>query len=181
MRLTKVQYLMKMNHMNQQSKHKQLVKKKMKDYGGVMHEPFTRIKKELLKEVKALQPGDRVLVIGNSQCPQLCQKKDEKALMEFFQKHVYLPLPDYASMRLLWPGLVSRHHGALDVDFDLSTLAQLSEGYSAGTLNVVCRTLLSERRVAKLERKPLAVRVGTHTSFCLQQPLRNERCSPTSL
>jgi SpoVK/Ycf46/Vps4 family AAA+-type ATPase len=133
-------------------------KKKMKEYGGVIHEPFTRIKKELLKEVKALSPGDRVLVIGNSQCPQLCQKKDEKALMEFFQKHVYLPLPDYASMRLLWPGLVTRHQGSLDVDFDLSTLAQLSEGYSAGTINLVCRTLLSERRVAKLERKPLAVR-----------------------
>merc|ERR1719446_8407 len=28
-------------------------KKKMKEYGGTMHEPFTRIKKELLKETKA--------------------------------------------------------------------------------------------------------------------------------
>eukprot|EP00959_Pyramimonas_sp_CCMP1952_P168209 3514912-Pyramimonas_sp.AAC.1 len=109
----------------------------MKEYGGVMHEPFTRIKKELVKETKALAPGERVIIIGNTQQPYLCMKKDEKAFMEFFQKHVYVPLPDYASMRLLWPGLVARHTGRLEYEFDLSTLAHISEGYSVGTLNHV--------------------------------------------
>ena len=39
-------------------------KKKARELGGV--EPFSRIKKDLLKEIKALEPGDRVLVLGTS-------------------------------------------------------------------------------------------------------------------
>ena len=98
-----------------------------------------------------------MIVVGNSQMPQLCQKKDEKAFMDYFQKHVYFPLPDYASMRILWPGLIERAGGACLYEFDLSTLAQLSEGYSGGTINTVCRTVLTDRRINKLDRKPLGV------------------------
>jgi hypothetical protein len=35
-------------------------------------------------------------------------------------------------VQLIWPGLFARHGGKLAYDFDLSTLAQLSEGYAAG-------------------------------------------------
>jgi len=34
----------------------------------------------------------------------------------------------------LWPGLVERHGGHLAPEFDLSTLASLSEGYASGTI-----------------------------------------------
>ncbi len=34
----------------------------------------------------------------------------------------------------LWPGLVERHGGHLTPEFDLSTLASLSEGYASGTI-----------------------------------------------
>mgnify|MGYP001807560094 CR=1 FL=1 len=44
-------------------------------------EPFSRIKKELLKEAKTLAPGERVLVLGNSREPYLCAKKDEKVCL----------------------------------------------------------------------------------------------------
>eukprot|EP00878_Enallax_costatus_P017399 GHUV01018273.1.p1 GENE.GHUV01018273.1~~GHUV01018273.1.p1 ORF type:complete len:830 (+),score=314.81 GHUV01018273.1:156-2492(+) len=107
-------------------------KKKAKEFGG--QEPFSRIKKDLLRELKALGPGDRVLVMGCSREPWLAAKKDEKAFMGTWGKTLYLPLPDYASRRLIWPGLFARHGGKLQYDFDLSTLAQLSEGYSAGGL-----------------------------------------------
>jgi hypothetical protein len=60
--------------------------------------------------------------------------------MDYFQKHVYFPLPDYASMRILWPGLISRHDGKVEYEFDLSTLAHISEGYSVGVLNQVTIT-----------------------------------------
>jgi hypothetical protein len=32
----------------------------------------------------------------------------------------------------MWPGLFARHGGRLSYDFDLSTLAHLSEGYAGG-------------------------------------------------
>ncbi len=45
---------------------------------GPLQEPFNRIKKEMLKEVKGMGPGERVLLLGNSREPWLCTKKDEK-------------------------------------------------------------------------------------------------------
>ena len=69
-------------------------KKLSKELGGT--EAFDRIKKEMLMEMKRLGPEEQVLLFGCS-APQMCVKKDEKAFMGFFDKHIYLPLPRYAS------------------------------------------------------------------------------------
>lgn len=92
---------------------------------------------EWVQEMKQLKPGERVLVIGAASEPQLCVKKDEKALLGFFQKHIYLPAPDYASRKLLLPGLVARHGAAVDPDFDWPTLAQITDRYTSGQLDLV--------------------------------------------
>ncbi len=70
-------------------------KKRSKEFGGT--EAFNRIKKEMVKEMKGLGEEEQVLLIGCSAAPQMCVKKDEKAFMGFFDKHIYLPLADYAS------------------------------------------------------------------------------------
>ena len=70
-------------------------KKRSKEFGGT--EQFSRIKKELIKEMKGISADDQVLVIGCSSCPQICVKKDEKAFINFFEKHIYCPIPEYAS------------------------------------------------------------------------------------
>jgi hypothetical protein len=182
-------------------------------------EPFNRIKKELLKECKSLGPGDRVLILGNSREPCLATKKDEKAFMGFWSKHIFLPAPDYASRRvsvgaqghmfswtrrivwlcnartatdlhngeagragdrataltphahgalktgtqccapylplltpqLLWPSLVERHGGRLLIDFDLSTLALISESYTSGAIDMVVHSMLTKRRLERLK------------------------------
>jgi hypothetical protein len=92
----------------------------------------------MLQEMKQLKPGERVLVIGASSEPYLCAKKDERALMGFFQKHISLPVPDYASRKLLWAGLVERHGATAEYRFDWPTLAQISEGYTSGQIDLVC-------------------------------------------
>jgi hypothetical protein len=69
-----------------------------------LQEPYSRIKKELLKEVKALKLGERVLLVGNSSEPWLAAKKDEKGFMGFWDKVVHAPLPDYASRRVSGQG-----------------------------------------------------------------------------
>ncbi|KAK9817170.1 hypothetical protein WJX72_010626 [[Myrmecia] bisecta] len=130
-------------------------KKKMKEFGGT--EPFSRIKKELLKEVKALEPSDRVLIMCSSSEPHICVKKDEKAFISFFDKHIYLPLPDYASRRAIWAGLIERHGGKLPYEFDLSTLAHISDGYSSGTIDQVVRSMLTPRRLTRLSEQPLTI------------------------
>eukprot|EP00899_Mesostigma_viride_P008882 jgi/Mesvir1/17996/Mv09337-RA.2 len=129
-------------------------KKKIKEQGG--QEPFNRIRKALVKETNTLTPGDRVLIIGNSAKPYLAAKAtDSKNFMNFFTKHIYCPLPDYASYRLLWPGLVERAGGRLSYEFDLSTVAHISEGCTAGDIVKVCNALLTARRVSKIAERPL--------------------------
>lgn len=129
-------------------------KKKLKEFGSA--EPLNRVKKEFLKEVKTMAKGERVLILGASSEPHLCVKKDQKALVDFFQKHVHCPLPDYASRRKLWPTLVERYGGgALTHEFELSSLAHISEGYAPGMMANVVRTLLTNRRIEKLPRVPL--------------------------
>lgn len=123
-------------------------KKKLKEFGST--EPFNRIKKELLKECKALQPGERVMVVGNSSEPYLCVKKDEKAFLAFWNKTLFLPVPDYASLKVLWPGLFERHKGRLPHTFDLSTLSHISQGYTSGSLDMVVHSMLTKRRLETL-------------------------------
>lgn len=47
---------------------------------------------------------------------------------------LFLPLPDYASLQLLWRTLILRHGGAISDGFDLQTLSWISKtaGYTAG-------------------------------------------------
>lgn len=142
-------------------------KKKLREFGS--QEPFSRIKKELLKEVKSLGPGERVLVMGNSREPYLCVKKDEKAFINFWNKHIYMPLPDYASRKVVWPGLFERHQtwsgqvvmllsqGRLSYEFDLSTLSHISDGFSAGQLDMVVHSMLTKRRVERLRAVPVDI------------------------
>lgn len=78
-------------------------KKRSKEFGG--SEAFNRIKKELLKEMKGVGSEEQVLLVGCSATPHMCVKKDEKAFINFFDKHLYLPLPDYASRLVSAPCL----------------------------------------------------------------------------
>lgn len=75
-------------------------KKKTKEFGG--SEPFSRIKKELLKEAKQLKPGDQVLIICNSSIPYLAVTKDSKAMLGFIDKFIRLPMPDYGSRQFIF-------------------------------------------------------------------------------
>lgn len=114
-------------------------------------ENYYRIKKDLLKECKSMAPGERVIIIGNSREPFICAKKDEKAFMGFWSKHIFLPPPDYSSRKVIWPGLFERHQGRLHSDFDLSTLSHISDGYTSGQLDMIVRSMLTKRRVERIK------------------------------
>lgn len=124
-------------------------KKKLKEFGS--KEPYNRMKKELLKECKGMGPGERVMIIGNSREPYLCAKKDEKALLSFWSKHIFLPSPDYSSRKIIWPGLFERYGGKLGNEFDLSTLSHISEGYTSGHLDMIVHSMLTKRRIERLK------------------------------
>lgn len=59
--------------------------------------------------------------------------------------------------QLIWPGLFARHGGRLSYDFDLSTLAHLSEGYTAGDLDAVVAGLMMPARREQLKQRPVDI------------------------
>lgn len=104
-----------------------------------------------MQEMKQLKPGDRVLVVGCSSEPYLCAKKDEAALLNSFQKHVHMPLPDYASRQIIWPALCAKHGAPVDTEFDWPTLAQISQNYTSGQIDQVVQSMLTAPRLERLK------------------------------
>ena len=76
-------------------------KKKVKAMG--FGEPGARILKDMAKEMKDLSAGDRVVLIGESKQPWLCEKGDQKKFLSFFKMMVYVPICDYGSLQYAPP------------------------------------------------------------------------------
>ena len=66
-------------------------------------EPGARILKDLAKEMKDLAASDRVVLIGESKQPWLCEKGDQKKFLSFFKMMVYVPICDYGSLQYAPP------------------------------------------------------------------------------
>jgi len=52
--------------------------------------------------------------------------------------------------------MIARHGGQLTSALDISSLAKVSDGYTAGMIDGVCTAVLIERRINQLTKKPLA-------------------------
>lgn len=97
----------------------------------------TRFKKDLLTyKNTGYKFMDRVIFIGCTRAPE---KADPKDIKNFFDKHIYLPYPDYAARLMIWRALAGQQldeaepgRGALARSFDFSTLARITNGFSAG-------------------------------------------------
>lgn len=88
------------------------------------------------------------MLIGTSSKPWTA---DEKALKSTFDKFLYLPWPKYASLVDLWKTELTnriRTVGAsLPDSLDISSLAHICIGYSAGSICKAIRATLTDRRL----------------------------------
>lgn len=152
--------------------------KKNKDKDGA-----SRFKKDLLLyKDQALGPEHRVIVIGTTRTPENGDINDMK---KFFKKFIYMPYPDYSSRCLIWryyleyqiraglekpdesmnkigydpvaleAAIVEKVRAAVD-RVDVSSLAHISEGYSAGAISRTVRSIVTPRRVMTLKTRPLS-------------------------
>jgi len=119
-----------------------------------------RFKKDLLTyKQQAFTKDDRVIIIGTSSSPE---KGDIKDMKNFFDKFLYMPYPDYPSRLMLWRKFIKDQLALAETgarrdipdDFDLSTLAHISEGFSAGAICKTVKKTLTKRRVERLEKRP---------------------------
>ena len=114
-----------------------------------------RIKTALNKwRPKWITDETRITIIGCTSEPQEGSKKDFK---KFFDKAIYFPFPDYTTRRLMWRVFIEKAGGVLKADFQLSTLAHISEGYSAGSIKKTCENVLTKFRKERLEQRPLTL------------------------
>ena len=114
-----------------------------------------RIKTALNKwKPKWITDETRITIIGCTSEPQEGSKKDFK---KFFDKAIYFPFPDYTTRRLMWRVFIEKAGGVLKADFQLSTLAHISEGYSAGSIKKTCENVLTKFRKERLEQRPLTL------------------------
>lgn len=119
----------------------------------------SRFKKDLLTYKNAFAKEDRVIFIGSTSHPD---KGDPKEFKAFFDKMLHMPFPDYPSRLMLWRKCIldqlsfDGRASLRDVpdDFDLSTLAQISEGFSAGAICQAIKKTLTKRRIERLEKRP---------------------------
>ena len=82
--------------------------------------------------VKNIAPEDQMILIGNSRAPWEC---DQKGLTQAYQKMIHLPKPDYSYRYCLWKEVILSHGGHIaHVDFDLSSLTQISDGWTSGSI-----------------------------------------------
>ena len=132
-------------------------KKKKGQKGGKKNDMNSppRIKKALTKwRAKWITDETRITVIGCSSEPQEGSKKEFK---KFFDKSIYFPFPDYTTRRLMWKTFIENAGGLIKPHFQLSTLAHISEGYSAGSIKKTCDQVLTKFRKGRLDQRDLTL------------------------
>jgi len=104
----------------------------------------SRIKLQLSKLKKAyLKKTDRVLIVG---CTNNAGEMSAADAQKFFDTHIYLPYPDVLNRKNIWERMIKNFGGELTYNFPISTLAHITEGYTAGSIKRSCEKVLTEQR-----------------------------------
>uniref|UniRef100_A0A8C4KYZ1 IQ motif containing with AAA domain 1 like n=1 Tax=Equus asinus asinus TaxID=83772 RepID=A0A8C4KYZ1_EQUAS len=115
-----------------------------------------RIKKDLAKALRLLNPGDRVMLIGTTNRPQLAEIN---GLCRTYERILFMPRPDYASRYgealLLWKQMIEAQGVQMAQSLDVSALAKVSDGYTPGHILHAIRSVLTQRRLLQLSKRPL--------------------------
>lgn len=109
-----------------------------------------RLRKEFKKRLNDLEPTDRVVLIACTSKQHEAGAKEMKDMKEFFDKALYFPFPNYSTRKLVFKTMVERAGGILKENFPLSTLAYITEGYTAGSFKRAIDKVLTERRRAQV-------------------------------
>jgi len=123
-----------------------------------------RIKKDLslcilnmIKRGSDCTEQDRILFIGATSKPY-DENVDKKEFQKVFDEKVWVSWPEYGSRKMLWEKFMERHGVNTDrMLVEISTLAQVSQGFSAGSIKQTVDRVLTPRRVQQLKHRPLKV------------------------
>ncbi|CAI9720153.1 regulatory complex 11-like [Octopus vulgaris] len=103
-----------------------------------------RLAKEMPKFLKTVKPEDRLLLVGTSRCPY---EGEMKPLSNLYQKIILIPRPDYTSRY--------SHGITLPAQFDLTSLAKVTDGFTPGDFVSALKSILTDHRKQSLNKRPL--------------------------
>ncbi|KAG8432570.1 hypothetical protein GDO86_016997 [Hymenochirus boettgeri] len=129
-----------------------------------------RLKKDLPKLLKSLKSEDRILVVGTSQRPF---EAEIKSFCKVYKKIILIPRPDYAARLVLWKQMISLRADSATTSVNLSALAKITDGFTPAHITKAVESVLNERRVRLLSRKPLTANEFLN-SLCREEPVYKE-------
>ena len=81
---------------------------------------------------------------------------DDKDLNACFDRKLYIPAPNYATRCAMWTTFMRDSLGREPpASIDVSSLAQITEGYTAGGIKAAIASTLTTRRMERIEKNPL--------------------------
>ena len=91
-----------------------------------------------------------IITILTFVCSPLLLDAEVKGLCGTYQRILMVPRPDYASRVILWRSMILKNRGCLTEALDLSSLAKITDGYTAGHISTIATSILSEYRVQQV-------------------------------
>lgn len=82
---------------------------------------------------------------------------NKKVIKKFTERAVYFPFPDYGTRRNLFQFYLEQKGIVIPQNFPLSTIAHITEGYTAGNYKEAIEKVITERRIMQLKERPLAI------------------------
>lgn len=112
-----------------------------------------RLKKDLPKFLKGIRSEDRILICGTATQPF---DVDLKGLGSSYEKVICILKPDYNCRRILWKEMILKHKGLLTKKVDMSVLCNVSDGFTAASIEASVKSTLTERRLSYQNMIPLS-------------------------
>ncbi|KAH9494927.1 IQ and AAA domain-containing protein 1-like [Bulinus truncatus] len=109
--------------------------------------------KILNKTIKKIKNGDRMMLIGTTQKPNLAKPKP---LAKSFKKTVIVPMPDYGSRYYIWQHYIGEIAGLshYEVDnMDFSSLTKVTTGFTVQAIKETCLNVLTNDRLDAMKNK----------------------------
>lgn len=99
-----------------------------------------RVLNQLLIEIDGIAERNNIYIIAATNRPDIL----DKALMRpgRFDKHIYIPLPDYESRLHIFRAVL--RNTPVQGDVDLSQLAAITKGFSGADINEICQTAIQQ-------------------------------------
>lgn len=111
-----------------------------------------RLKKDLPKFVKGIRNEDRIMVCGTATLPF---DVDLKGLGSSYNKVICILKPDYNCRRSLWREFIIKNKGILTRKLDMTVLCNVSDGFTAASIESSVKEALTNRRVTRQKKIPL--------------------------